>query len=358
VGSFYFAGAAAAPAVAAAPVQIDRPAVQPQAAPVAPPARVAAVDQQATPAVVRRVSIKPQVRPVGKWPEGIASNGKALWVSESGQRAIRQIAPDGKGRSVTVGRLPVGMVAASDGRVLVAVQTDKLIWAQSGDTGKPLVRLKECIEQIGLDAAKRKLLVVALPECSSASSKLLAVDIDSGKVNASGLLGKDATDVVAVNGQALVAHATGAIEIVTVDTLAVAQVVQTGNTLWRGTASKSSVFFGGMTQRPGGRAMVMRLDPASFKVTHRRELDSPEMIMAVAATEDRLIAADRLGRIWIMRGDDLTLEAEIQATTGAFTPQAMIVVGDTLLMTTHQGQGENGSIYAFNGWGAAVAGQK
>jgi hypothetical protein len=361
VGSFYFAGAAEKPAVAAAapPVQIDSSSVQPtKAAPVAPPAKVAAVDQQAAPTVVRRLSMQPQVQPVGKWPEGIASNGKALWVSESGQRAIRQVGPGGAGRSVTVGRLPVGMVAAPDGRILVAVQTDKLIWAQSGDTGKPLARLKECIEQIELDAAKRTLLVLTLPDCSSASSKLVAVDIDSGKVSSSGLLGTDATDVVAVNGRALVAHATGNIEVIAIDTLAVAQVVQTGNTLWRGAASNSGVFFGGMTQRPGGRAMVMRLDPTAFKVTHRREFDSPEMIMVLAAAGDRLIAADRLGRIWIMRGDDLTLEAEIQATTGAFTPQAMIVVDDTLLLTTHKGQGDNGSIYTFNGWRAAVARQR
>ncbi len=53
-----------------------------------------------------------------------------------------------------------------------------------------------------------------------------------------------------------------------------------------------------------------------------------------------------------------TLEAEIQSTTGPFTPQEMIVVDDRLLVTTHKGQGENGSIYAFTGWRAAVAGQK
>lgn len=95
-----------------------------------------------------------------------------------------------------------------------------------------------------------------------------------------------------------------------------------------------------------------------LKVTHRREFDSPEMIVAMAATEDRLIAADRLGRIWIMRGSDLALEAEIQSADGPFTPQAMIVLDDALLVTTHKGQGENGSIYAFPGWRAAVAGQK
>jgi len=357
-GSFYFAGAAPAPAVTiAAPPRTDAPAIQaPQAVP-SPPAKVAtAPEQPAAPAAMRRLSLQPQIQPVGKWPEGLAFNGKSLWVADSGQRAIRQITPGGAGRSVTVGRLPVGMVAAPDGRILVAVQTDKLIWAQSGETGKPLTRLKECIEQIEL--AQRDLLVVTQPDCSSASSKLVAIDIGSGKARSSGLLGSDASDVVAVNGRALVAHATGAIDVIALDTLAVAQVVQTGNTLWRGAAGRSGVFFGGMTQRPGGRAMVMRLDPASLKVTHRREFDSPEMIVAIAATEDRLIAADRLGRIWIMRGNDLSLETEIQSGAGPFTPQAMIVVGDTLLVTTHKGQGENGSIYAFNGWRAAVAGKK
>jgi hypothetical protein len=360
-GSFYFAGAAQAPAAAGAapPARADNPAIQPpKAAPAPAPAKVATVvDQPVTPAPVRRLSMQPQIQPVGKWPEGIAFDGKSFWVAESGQRAIRQIGPGGgAGRSVTVGRLPVGMVAAPDGRVLVAVQTDKLIWVQSGDTGKPLARLKECIEQIEL--AQGALLVVTQPDCSSANSKLVAIDIGSGKARASALLGSDATGVVAVNGRALVGHATGAIDVIALDTLAVAQVVQTGNTLWRSAAGKSGIFFGGMTQRPGGRAMVLRLDPASLKVTHRREFDSPEMILAMTATEDRLIAADRLGRIWIMRGNDLSLEAEIQSATGPFTPQAMIVVGDTLLVTTHKGQGENGSIYAFNGWRAAVAGQK
>lgn len=363
-GSFYFAGAGAGagakPEVTVAtPAQPVVPAVQPpKAAPVAPPAKVATVtDQQAMPSAVRRLSMQPQIQPVGKWPEGIAFDGKTLWVSESGQRAIRQVAPGGgAGRSVTVGRLPVGMVAAPDGRILVAVQTDKLIWVQSGDTGKPLARLKECIEQIEL--MQGVLLIVTQPDCSSASSKLVAIDIDSGKARSSAVLGSDATDVVAMNGRALVSHATGNIEVIPVESLAVAQVVQTGNALWRGAVSKSGVFFGGMTQRPGGHAMVMRLDPTTLKVTHRREFDSPEMIVAMAATEDRLIAADRLGRIWIMRGGDLSLEAEIQSATGPFTPQAMIVVGDTLLVTTHKGQGENGSIYAFNGWRAAVAGQK
>jgi hypothetical protein len=104
--------------------------------------------------------------------------------------------------------------------------------------------------------------------------------------------------------------------------------------------------------------MVLRIDPATFRVTHRREFDSPELILAMTATGDRVIAADRLGRIWIMRGRDLALEAEIVATTGAFTPQAMIVVDSMLLMTTHTGRGENGSVYTFSGWQDAVAGRR
>jgi hypothetical protein len=201
-GSFYFAGAAPTPAVAIAPppVRTDRPALQ--IAPASPPAKVAtAVDQQTAPAAVRRLSLQPQIQPVGKWPEGIAFNGKSLWVADSGQRAIRQITPGGAGRSVTVGRLPVGMVAAPDGRILVAVQTDKLIWVQSGETGKPLARLKECIEQIAL--AQSDLLVVTQPDCSSASSKLVAIDFGSGKARSSQLLGSDASDVVVVDGRAL-----------------------------------------------------------------------------------------------------------------------------------------------------------
>jgi len=38
--------------------------------------------------------VQPQVIPVGKWLEGIAWNGDALWVAESGQRRLASVNPD------------------------------------------------------------------------------------------------------------------------------------------------------------------------------------------------------------------------------------------------------------------------
>lgn len=68
-------------------------------------------------------TLVPSILKVGKWAGGIAYDGAALWVAESGQRSILRIARDGTTtRYPNVGRLPVGMAALPNGDIYALVK--------------------------------------------------------------------------------------------------------------------------------------------------------------------------------------------------------------------------------------------
>ena len=91
------------------------------------------------PANPDQVVIAPEIIDVGKWAEGLAWDGRSLWVAESGQRTVARIdlAARRVVEHVKVGRLPTDMVATSAGAVDALVATDKSVWKRSPMAAAP-----------------------------------------------------------------------------------------------------------------------------------------------------------------------------------------------------------------------------
>ncbi|NNF76620.1 MAG: caspase family protein, partial [Rhizobiales bacterium] len=109
----------------------------PQVAVVTPPTTPTVAPTKPKPKA-ERVTLQASVWPIGKWPEGISSDGQNLWIAESGVRRVAQMDPT-NGRvikRVKVGRLPVDMVADPTGQVFSLIYTDGLVWSHSA-RGKP-----------------------------------------------------------------------------------------------------------------------------------------------------------------------------------------------------------------------------
>ena len=148
-----------------------RPTPVPPPAPIEPPPRADAI------------TLSPFVIPVGKWPEGIASDGRYLWVAESGSRRIAKV-DQRRGRIVSrvkVGRLPVQMMALADGRILSLVHTDKKLWQQPTPKGKgrTLARIGDCPVSMTGDSAG--IWVATYVNCTGDKSKIFEIDPQTGK---------------------------------------------------------------------------------------------------------------------------------------------------------------------------------
>ena len=61
-------------------------------------------------------------------------------------------------------------------------------------------------------------------------------------------------------------------------------------------------------------------------------------------------AAGYKGTLWILESDDLTLRRTIRLDWGPYRPASLLIDGETLYITAHEGNGENGSILAVEGW--------
>jgi hypothetical protein len=335
--------AAAAPtAVPAAPK--PPPAVQQQAT-----AEPGDVDKVRPPTVITR-TLTPSIVQVGKWAEGVAFDGKVLWVAESGQRSIVAIAKDGSIiRRASVGRLPVGMASLPDGRVYALVQTDKIVWQETpgSSQGKRLTSLKECPQ--ALAAGPKALWVLTLPDCSSEQSRAVKIDPASGRQAPTAELGEWGQAITIGHGKVWVAHARGpALSIIDPQSLA----VEPGNldraSLWAITANRTAVFAGGRIDEDNGQGLLVSIDPASH--AERNRLLVNERVAAVAADDQSVAAIGENGTIWVAAAADLKLQRVDTLSIGAYHPSSAIIVGNQLVVVAQQYSGENGAVFVVNDW--------
>jgi hypothetical protein len=110
--------------------------------------------------------------------------------------------------------------------------------------------------------------------------------------------------------------------------------------------NKSIVMAGGAWDVSGS---VTRIDPATMQETARQELPG-EFIYRLTANEDFVVAAGYQGTLWILDSDDLTLRRTIRLDWGPYRPASLLIDGETLYISAHEGVGENGSILALEGW--------
>lgn len=295
--------------------------------------------------------LRPQIMPVGRWAEGLVATSKAIWVAESGQRAIVEVDPDtgAARRRVKVGRLPVGMVLAPNGDVAALVQTDKLVWLQPLESGKgkALTGLVGCPN--GIASGASNLWVLTEPNCSSLSSQLIRIEQARNQRALSPILSETAQALVVAGGSVWIAHGGApALSIVDAKTLAARTLDIPGASLWAIAAANGRVFAGGRHGGDNARGLVVQIDPAAAEV--RRVQDVDQRVAAVAADDRSVVAVGEKGRIWVFAADGLDLQRVIDLTSGEFHPRAAVIRDDRLLVASQEQDGRNGAVLALTGW--------
>lgn len=282
------------------------------------------------------------VVPVGKWPEGIAFDGQSAWVAESGVRRLARI--DVAARSVSghaaVGRLPVNMLATPDGRILAVVQTDQKL-AQILPNGRKGadIRLADCPQGI---AAGRSVWVLGWRNCSSDGTSLFEIDLESRRTVRTIDLAGNAFALSVGLGRVWVVHTfleNSTVSSVDPQSGAVGQTEITGARLHHIVADDGGVFAGGAAGEGG---VVIRVDQGQQKVLSER-------IAALTAGDGLVVAVGAAGTIYVLT-PELELLRQMTTDFGQFEPRAVLAAGPSLLVTTHSGVGEEGSLLVIDDW--------
>ena len=299
-------------------------------------------------AVAQERTLTPSIVKVGKWAEGIASDGTSLWVAESGQRSIVQISKAGAVvRRETVGRLPVGM-ASLDSRVYALVQTDKIVWQQPvTGPGKRLATLAECPNAIA--AGTQALWVLTWPDCNSADSRLVRINPATGAQVQTGALGPGGQALVAAHGKVWLGHMRGGkLSAIDPQKLTSEQRVIRDADILTLAANRTALFAGGRLQKNTEGGFVVLIDPTSGQEMKRLEFGT--LIQVLVADEETLAAITINGTIWIASARDLSLRGKITLSTGPYRPSSALIQDGKLIVVAQQYQGENGAVFTLSGW--------
>lgn len=301
---------------------------------------------------IEDVTRSPRIIPVGKWPEGLAWDGRMYWIAESGQRQISWVDPRSgrvKGRS-KVGRLPVDIYATSRGTIYTTVVTDDKIWTQTGprQRGRTFTRLKNYAQ--GMTGDDRTIWVLNWINNSSAQSQVTRIDLRSKRKNRSQILPAGAMDFAVNDKAVLTLHAgPGQTQILVLDKQSLRQVAQTTIPVFtsRIAANANNVFIAGGGHN-GTPAVVVRISGQNGQESGRHEFSSTPS--AIAADEEFVVAAETNGTITVIDAQSFQILRRIRLTTGAWGQQKILINGNTLALTSHRGQGEKGSLLLVDDW--------
>ena len=301
------------------------------------------------PAAADTITLSPRVIPIGKWAEGVAYGGGAMWVAESGQRTLVQLNIDGSvARRITVGRLPVQVTFANDGNIYTLVQTDKLLWQQNPRQvqGRAITGLEGCPQDLA--SGDKYLWVLTWPDCSSNSGRVIRIDPQTGSRTSSGTLAEQARSLVAENGKVWITHDRGqALSIIDEGSLAIRKADVQGASLQAITASARKIFVGGSAGSNDPRGVVVSLDPSTAQELRRQVVD--QRITVMASDEQSVVAIGDKGRIFVLSPDTLELLRTVNVA-GRVDPKFALILGDDLYLTSGQHQGENGAMLIFSAW--------
>ena len=298
--------------------------------------------------VAEEVVLPAAVIPVGKWPEGLAYDGKSLWVAESGQRRIARIDTSRLrvDKRIKVGRLPVGMQSGENGRIYALVHTDKKVWRQRGRSGRTIARIPQCPE--AMTRGSGKLYILTWIDCASSFAAVYAVDEESGKVEKTADMGSNAFGITSAGESVWVLHTTG--ERATLVRFIPggenqSRLTLTGLNLHRMASNGERVFASGSRH---GKGVVVAFDEAGGDRYHRQVL--PQPVFTLAATPDYAIAVGDAGTIWVLSADNLGIIRTIRTDYGPFGPKSALALDGSLYVAISQGQGENGSVLVIDAW--------
>ncbi|MEZ5925327.1 MAG: caspase family protein [Hyphomicrobiaceae bacterium] len=298
----------------------------------------------------QELTIAPSIYPVGKWAEGMAFDGKRIWVAESGQRTVGAYDLDGNLLSrVKVGRLPVEVENLPNGPAYSLQRTDSTIWVHPRDGGKSkrVTGVGKCPS--GLAVGRTALWVLSWPDCSSADSLVTRIDLKSGKKADSARLGTWAEAIAFGHGAAWVAEVSGG-RMTRVDqsSLALESIPIDGASIWSVLVTDRAILAAGRLADDNSQGLVVAVDPDTRTVTQRQSLS--ELVLRIAADDRHVVVVGLQGTIWVLSADSLAIERKISLGIGEYRPSDALIIGERLYVVAQQMNGENGALLAVDGW--------
>jgi hypothetical protein len=327
------------PVAPAEPVETDKVAVaEPQLGP-------------AQTSEVRQLNIQPQIFPLGKWPEGLVIADNAIWIAESGSRRIVKIDP-GAGdllAAVNVGRLPVAMTKDADENVYAATFTDQKIFKQppGGAKGKVIAGFKNGFIR-GLSFGAGAVYVATSTEEGERTTVITRVEPKTGKVRASPPYAADTRAFIMAQDTPWILDTSSTVTMFETTTLKPMTSVVEAGFMWGMAANLDAVYVGGREQQLSGKSIVQRHAQGNPEDKLLEVLDSEELILAIAANDNRVAALGEAGTVWIL--DASSLKPLASFNTG-LRPQAAVFENGNLFITIQQYNGENGALLIYEGVG-------
>ncbi|MEZ5853190.1 MAG: hypothetical protein R3D67_00035 [Hyphomicrobiaceae bacterium] len=168
------------------------------------------------------------------------------------------------------------------------------------------------------------------------------------------IFSKNGSAIATAQGKVWVVHGergSGLVTVLDADSLSIDQQLPLDRFMTTIAANERSVYVGGGEWDRSG--MVIKLDAASGREQARVVLPD-QFVGTLLADGGEVLAIGRKGRIWRMSSRDLSIRSVIDLSIGPFEPHKAVRVGDRLAITTHRGQGENGSVVVVSGIGRGL----
>lgn len=295
------------------------------------------------------IKLKAVMWPVGKWPEGIAYDGKSLWYAEAGKRRIVKLdITNGRViKRIKVGRYPSAMVSNARGSVFTLAIYSNLVWSQHSDgRGRRLSWLPDySVDMVGDDET---LWVITQLTKQNNVEQVVRIDQKTGKSTRSKTLSGQGFNVTQGFGKVWVSHG-DYISLLDAKTLGDIREVTLNEFMFDLKANAHGVYSSAAKDRDrANNFSVVKLDGETGRVAARRTLPLP--VYKLAVDDDHVIAASGEGKIWVLSPKDLSILKVIELSVGRFEPFTILPLGDTLYITTHKGRGENGSVVVVGNW--------
>lgn len=294
--------------------------------------------------------------PLGRWPEGIASDGGNLWVAESGQRTISRVDLQGRraGRVVKVGRLPVSMV--SNGNTIYALaQTDNIIWRQLGNRGRRFAKLNGCAEDmVGGDYDGRHFLfVLNQPVCNQGQKKIEWLDTKSGQRFDTDPIAGSPMHLAKFQDFIWVAGLQGRISRVALEYGGVETIHQSGEIFTDIAALDLGEVVGiyAVGRQPGENSPVTiyNFHPFSKKLDGKRTFNN-ETSMIITTGASYVVGVGGSGTIYVI--DPITMDVirKVQTNMGVGDKHDVLAIETELFVTIGTEGKTREGLYAVSGW--------
>jgi DNA-binding beta-propeller fold protein YncE len=300
----------------------------------------------------RTLEIEPKAFTVGKWPEGLVVAGGFVWVAESGDRSVAKLDPNSGTvlDRVKVGRLPVHMTADPDNTVYAAVLTEGHIFKQPpSQKGKSIAKFERPIYIQGLSYGSGAVYAASYAEVENRQTVISRIDPNTGKRTDSQPAGAEPRAFVMAQDSPWLLDASGMVTMYDTETLQPKDSIANDGFLWSMGANLDAVFVGGRTEQQNGKSIIYRYAQGNPQDRTMQVLDSEELIVAIAANNDRVAALGDGGSYWIL--DAISLKPLKLIKTGR-RPQAAVFDNARLFVTTHAWEADHGAVLVYDNVGA------